>query len=149
MAAVIQTQYGEFKVRKSINPAWGSYDKTVAKTHLSNYGVIFTDSYGSPIDDEYTIQEVYQKYKQGNTDRPLTAAQKAKCKKFLSLYSKQYKMLYDNNVDTSKYSNYFAQFDAFCKNHPNILREIVKLRGDFFTSDREVVAFMLALRDLK
>lgn len=33
-----------------INPKWNSYDRTVAKAQLSNFGCIFLDEYGCPND---------------------------------------------------------------------------------------------------
>lgn len=40
-----------------INDQWSEYDKVVAKCHLANYGVIYIDDYGLPIDDEYFLEE--------------------------------------------------------------------------------------------
>ena len=41
-----------------INSEWSNYDKTTAKTHLMNYGKIYLDEYGCPIDDDYLIDEI-------------------------------------------------------------------------------------------
>lgn len=42
-----------------INPAWSKYDKTVAQTHLSNFGRIYCDSeYQTPIDNEFLLEEI-------------------------------------------------------------------------------------------
>ena len=41
-----------------INPDWSNYDKTTAKAHLMNYGKIYLDEYGCPIDDDYLIDEI-------------------------------------------------------------------------------------------
>lgn len=38
--------------RKTINENWSNYDKAVAKCHLANWGVIYIDEYGEPIDVE-------------------------------------------------------------------------------------------------
>ena len=46
------------RTRKSINPRWSEYDISVAKTHLANYGVIYLDEYGCPIDDEYILEDM-------------------------------------------------------------------------------------------
>lgn len=51
------------KTTKEINENWASYDKSVAKCHLANYGVIFLDSFGLPIDDENEAEELYNSLK--------------------------------------------------------------------------------------
>lgn len=43
-----------------IDESWIDYDKSVARTHLHNFGVIFLDDYGAPIDDEYWIEEILE-----------------------------------------------------------------------------------------
>lgn len=48
---------------KEINNAWSAYDQNVAKCHLINYGVIFTDEYGVPIDNEFLTDELFEKLK--------------------------------------------------------------------------------------
>lgn len=48
------------KTIKDINKDWSAYDKSVATCHLSNYGVIFLDSYGLPIDDMEATEELYK-----------------------------------------------------------------------------------------
>lgn len=53
----------DMNITTTINPDWGQYDTTVAECHLFNYGVIFLDEWGCPIDDEYTLEELYQQYK--------------------------------------------------------------------------------------
>lgn len=45
-----------------INENWNDYSKKVAKCHLNNYGVIFLDNYGCPIDNEYELEELYEAY---------------------------------------------------------------------------------------
>ena len=56
----MKTAYGlEFQLIHEINPRWNDYEKSVAKCHLANYGVIITDiAYGSPIDNEYDLEEI-------------------------------------------------------------------------------------------
>jgi hypothetical protein len=49
------------KKTKRINPNWTAYDKSVAKCHIANYGVIYLDCYGQPIDDEYLLEELYER----------------------------------------------------------------------------------------
>ena len=46
-----------------INEKWSDYNKSVAKCHLNNYGVIFLDDCCSPIDNEYELEELYEMYK--------------------------------------------------------------------------------------
>lgn len=46
-----------------INNNWTEYDQTIAKTHISNYGIIFLDEkYGLPIDDLFELEELYMAY---------------------------------------------------------------------------------------
>lgn len=42
---------------REINDNWSEYDKVVAQCQMMNYGKIFIDEYGEPIDDEYLIEE--------------------------------------------------------------------------------------------
>ena len=39
------------KTTEEIRADWNPYDKSVAKCHLSDYGIIYLDDYGYPIDD--------------------------------------------------------------------------------------------------
>ena len=48
----------KYRTTKEINPRWRKYDQLTAKAHLFNYGVIYLDEYGFPIDDEYLIEEI-------------------------------------------------------------------------------------------
>ena len=36
------------------------YDYAVASCHINNYGVIIVDEYGSPIDDEYVLEDIFE-----------------------------------------------------------------------------------------
>lgn len=36
------------------------YDYTVASCHINNYGLIIVDEYGSPIDDEYILEDIFE-----------------------------------------------------------------------------------------
>lgn len=36
------------------------YDYVVASCHINNYGVIIVDEYGSPIDDEYVLEDIFE-----------------------------------------------------------------------------------------
>ena len=48
---------------KEINSAWSAYDQSVAKCHLINYGIIFLDGYGIPIDNEFLTDELFENLK--------------------------------------------------------------------------------------
>ena len=48
----------KYSTTTEINPRWRQYDQLTAKAHLFNYGVIYLDEYGFPIDDEYLIEEI-------------------------------------------------------------------------------------------
>ena len=50
------------KTTMEINEKWDDYGKKVAECHLNNYGVIFLDDYGCPIDNEYELEELYEAY---------------------------------------------------------------------------------------
>ena len=47
---------------KIIDPAWSRYDQSVAECQLLNFGVIFIDRYGLPIDDEDEQEDCYSTY---------------------------------------------------------------------------------------
>ena len=50
-----------FRIVKSVDPAWSDYDKLVAWCHLENYGFIIVDpAYDEPIDDEYETEKVFR-----------------------------------------------------------------------------------------
>lgn len=52
------------KTRKTIKQSWSDYDKTIAQSHLNNFGVIFLDDqYNLPIDNLFELEELYQIYK--------------------------------------------------------------------------------------
>ena len=47
-----------YKVVKEINKNWFDYDKLNAQCQLDNYGKIYIDEYGDPIDNEYDMEEI-------------------------------------------------------------------------------------------
>ena len=49
------------RTTKKINSEWSEYDRMVALSQLTNYGVIFLDAYDLPIDDEYELEELNQR----------------------------------------------------------------------------------------
>ena len=51
------------KTTEEIRKDWSAYDQSVAKCHLANYGVIFLDSFGCPIDNEYETEKLYNNLK--------------------------------------------------------------------------------------
>lgn len=53
------SKYGvKYDVTTKVDPEWNSYDKTVASVHLDNYGKIYVDEYGQPIDNEYDLESI-------------------------------------------------------------------------------------------
>lgn len=75
------TDYGlKFNTVIEINNTWGAYDKTIAKTHLSQWGLIAIDSNGIPIDNQYDYEGITRslsKYMNSffNTPRKITEIQ--------------------------------------------------------------------------
>lgn len=49
-------------IAKEIPAGLSHYDRTVARCHLFNYGVIFLDQFGCPIDNIYETEELFRKY---------------------------------------------------------------------------------------
>jgi len=43
-----------------IKDEWSGYDKTVAESQLENYGKIYLDSFGAPIDNEFEAEERFK-----------------------------------------------------------------------------------------
>ena len=68
----MKTSYGlEFNTVTEINPEWSDYDKTVAKCHLANTGVVIVDTeYGQPVDNEHDLEEIYAMLEKKKTDYP-------------------------------------------------------------------------------
>lgn len=61
---ILDTSCGRFMATKYVNPEWTRYDKVLAISHLSNFGVIFVEpEYSTPIDDEYYYDELETEYK--------------------------------------------------------------------------------------
>lgn len=38
-----------------LDPIWSEYDMRVANCQMRNYGKVYLDEYGCPIDDEYSL----------------------------------------------------------------------------------------------
>ena len=49
-------------IATSVDPKWSEYDRTVGKQHLMNYGRIYLDEYGVPVDDEYVTEDRHRAY---------------------------------------------------------------------------------------
>lgn len=68
--------------------------------------------------------------------------------KFTEQFNKEYKFLYDHNDMVAGYDEALEEGDMFIIEHSDFVGEFVKYRGDFISSDREVVAFMFALNNM-
>ena len=51
------------KTTRRIKKWWSEYDQAVGQCHLVNYGVIFLDYKGYPIDNEYELEEILVNYR--------------------------------------------------------------------------------------
>lgn len=65
--------------------------------------------------------------------------------KFTERFNKEYKFLYDNEDIVAGYNEALNEGDKFIAEHGDFVRKFIKHRGDFISSDREIVAFMFAL----
>ena len=97
----LETSYGVFRAQNRINPRWIDFDKDLAKTHLANYGVVFVDpSYGTPIDDEYVLEECNKAYLKATT---LKRSDRVVLKKGIkSTYRGKYATVVDPSIPTVK-----------------------------------------------
>ena len=68
--------------------------------------------------------------------------------KFLKKFNEEYEFLYNNHDRVAGYHEALQAGDEFITNHSDFVREFVEYRGDFLSSDREVVAFMFALESM-
>ena len=66
-------------------------------------------------------------------------------RKFANKFNDMYNFLYDNYDRVAGYDEAVDAFDGFAKTHGDFVRDFVKYRGDFISSDREAAAFILAL----
>ena len=51
-----------FDLTTSTNPNWSEYDRTVARSHMSNWNKIIINEYGCPIDNEYEIADIEEEF---------------------------------------------------------------------------------------
>ena len=68
--------------------------------------------------------------------------------KLLDKFDEKYELLYVSDTVLPNYYDLVQVGDEFIKNNSDVVAEFVKLRGDFISSDREIVAFVMALNDL-
>lgn len=68
--------------------------------------------------------------------------------KFAEQFDKEYTFLYDHDDMVAGYNEALEEGDKFIVEHGDFVGEFVKYRGDFISSDREVVAFMFALNEM-
>lgn len=64
---------------------------------------------------------------------------------FNNEFNKEYEFLYENNDRIAGYDEAVKSFDEFAESHKEFIREFVRYRGDFISSDREAGAFMFAM----
>lgn len=77
------------KFTRCINDDWFDYYKTTAICQLSNYGIIFLDDYGNPIDNEFELDELFNDFISGDYKENYDS------RKYLS--SKEYEFVKDWN----------------------------------------------------
>lgn len=64
-------------------------------------------------------------------------------------FNRVYGVLYDNKDKVTGYSEALDEGDKFIHDNPNFVGKFANHRGDILSSDREVVAFMMAMKNLK
>lgn len=69
-------------------------------------------------------------------------------KEFLKRFGEEYNNLYEGKTVVKDYQELIETGDNFICNHPEFVGEFVKYRRDYISSDREVAAFMLAVKAL-
>lgn len=68
--------------------------------------------------------------------------------KFKEQFDKEYQFLYDNYDRVAGYGEALDAMEAFIVEHGEFVGEFARYRGDYITSDREMVAFMFALNEM-
>lgn len=69
---------------------------------------------------------------------------------FLNKFNDNYDFLYDSNAQGNVVAGQreaTMAFDNFVKDNGDFVREFVRYRGDFISSDREAAAFMFTIDD--
>ena len=73
---------------------------------------------------------------------------KVNTKEFLSKYNENYNYLY--NTEDTQYNEYINIFDNEMKKNEDFKKMVIdfaKYRGDYLTSDRECIAFIMTLKE--
>lgn len=68
-------------------------------------------------------------------------------KKLVRIFEEQYELLYNNQFSSPKYKKEIDAFDLFFNSNREFVHGFNRERGELLTSDREIVAFMLALKN--
>lgn len=66
-------------------------------------------------------------------------------KQFDEIYKKQYSVLYSQKQDTTAYTKALSEWNNFCMQNEQFVSAYIQYRGDYLSSDREIVAFMFAV----
>jgi hypothetical protein len=69
--------------------------------------------------------------------------------KLLETFTNSYRWLYDNNDNFPLYKEYLKLGDELIEKFGDFVGEFAKFRGDYISSDREVVALVMALQMVK
>lgn len=67
---------------------------------------------------------------------------------FSKRFGEEYYNLYEGKTVVKDYRGLIETGDEFIRNHPEFVGEVINYRHDFISSDREVAAFMLAVKAL-
>lgn len=67
---------------------------------------------------------------------------------FYKKFCDKYELLYNKKVKRPDYTKVVNAGDLFVENHPEFVREFNIYRGDILSSDREIAAFYLTLKDI-
>lgn len=68
-------------------------------------------------------------------------------KKLLRLFEEQYDILYNSQFSGAKFKEEIDTFDLFFNSNREFVLQFNKERGDVLSSDREIAAFILALKN--
>ena len=58
-----------YNIADGIDPSWSPYDKSMAEACLANFGEIFVDEWGTPIDNEYDLEEIFEDFEKNGSRR--------------------------------------------------------------------------------
>lgn len=68
-------------------------------------------------------------------------------KKLVRIFEEQYELLYNNQFSSAKYKEEIDAFDLFFNRNREFVHGFNRERNEPLISDREIVAFMLALKN--